>query len=143
MEDTAWHTNQLDKLEDNIWYLQQFSRILQEFREDIGGIWNDQAARALNKRYCIPHEEDCTEILFQIDKQYNSLIKLDEKIKSAFNLSFQLYDLSTHVQKLIEFANEDIKRAHSSYGIYAEEFSQTNEQLPIVENLIKRANSIC
>src|SRR4051794_7183658 len=45
-------------LENDLWLLEQQSRALQECRRDLAWVWNDEAARELNRRYLDPHAAD-------------------------------------------------------------------------------------
>ena len=41
-------------MEDIVWKMQQRSRTLQDYRKDIRGLWQDEAAKTLNRRYLDP-----------------------------------------------------------------------------------------
>ena len=50
-------------MEEIIWFIQQCSRELQNFRSDIRSSWEDEASKELNSRYLNPHEDDNQEMI--------------------------------------------------------------------------------
>ena len=72
-------------MEDLLWSMTQESRVLQELRKDIQGIWEDESARELTSRYLDPHESEDQQMLAGLNQQKDTLDKSQDKLVSAEN----------------------------------------------------------
>lgn len=141
MEESTWYTKQRSQLEESLWKFTQQSRVLQDFRQDIQGVWRDNAATEINKRYFCPHEEDSQQALTALARQLSSLSESDATLQMAGQLILEANRLSEEIEKLITFANQDISRSHSEYSIFQEQNSASRSQIPTISQLINQANN--
>lgn len=143
MEESTWYTKQRSQLEESLWTFKQRSRVLQDYRQDIQGIWRDDAATEINRRYFRPHEEDSQQALIALAGQLSSLSESDAKLYIASQLILEANRLSEEIEKLIIFANQDISRSHSEYSVFQEQNSAARNELPTIAQLINQANNCC
>jgi hypothetical protein len=143
MEEATWYTKQRSQMEDSLWMLKQRSRVLQDYRQDTQKIWQDDAASEINNRYFRPHEEDSSKCLIALDQQLSSLQQLDSELEVAKKHGLEISRLSADVEKLLDFALQDISRSHSDYSTFQDQNSAARAELPIVQRLISQANSCC
>jgi hypothetical protein len=141
MEESTWYIKQRSQLEESLWTFKQRSRVLQDYRQDIQGIWRDDAATEINGRYLRPHEEDSQQALIALARQLSSLGESDEKLQMAGQLILEANRLSEEIEKSIIFANQDISRSHSEYSVFQEQSSAARNQLPTIDQLINQANN--
>jgi hypothetical protein len=143
MEEATWYVKQRTHMEGSLWELQQRLRVLQDCRQDMQGIWQDDSASEINNRYLRPHEEDSQRVLVSLNKQLVSLQQSDEELESARQHGLKIDCLSEEVEKLLDFARQDISRSHSEYDAFQEQNSSARAELPIILSLISQANSCC
>ncbi|ETR65830.1 MAG: hypothetical protein OMM_13652 [Candidatus Magnetoglobus multicellularis str. Araruama] len=87
MENLNWFTNQLSSFENEIWYANQHSRRLQDFRDKLRVKWADNASKELNKRYFNPHEQDLSKMLSQYKAERLNLIEMQSHASAAYEMS--------------------------------------------------------
>lgn len=143
MEESTWYVKQRSQIEDSLWTLKQRSRVLQDFRQDIQGLWQDDAASEVNGRYFHPHEEDSKQTLAALNQQLSSLQKTDAELEVAKQYGLEISRLLDEVEKLLDFARQDISRSHSEYSYFQDQNSAAKGALPTIEQLINQANSCC
>lgn len=143
MEEANWYTKQRSQMEDSLWELKQRSRVLQDCRQDMQGIWQDDSASEINNRYLRPHEDDNQNTLAALNKQLVSLQQSDGELELARKYGLEVDRLSEEVEKLLDFARQDISRSHSEYDAFQEQNSSARAELPIIMSLISQANSCC
>jgi len=143
MEESTWYIKQRSQIEDSLWTLKQRSRVLQDFRQDIQDLWQDDAASEVNGRYFRPHEEDSKQMLVALNQQLSSLQKTDAELEAAKQYGLEISRLLDEVEKLLEFAHQDISRSHSEYSHFQDQNSVAKAALPTIDQLINQANSCC
>ena len=143
MEETTWYTKQRSQMEDSLWTLKQRSRVLQDYRQDIQKVWQDDTASEINNRYFRPHEEDSGKCLTALSQQLSLLQQSDEELEVAKQHGLKVSCLSEAVEKLLNFARQDIYRSHSEYSAFQDQNSAARAELPVIERLISQANSCC
>lgn len=130
-------------MEDEIWYMKQQSRVLQEFRRDVQGFWDDEAAREMNVRYLNPHEDDDKQMITGLDGQQNALQEAQVKLASASEHALRAEKLSVEMLEQLEYADQDVSIAYQFYEQYQDYHSHARSFLPEIEKLITEANSVC
>jgi hypothetical protein len=141
MEEATWYTKQRSQMKDSLWTLKQRSRVLQDCRQDMQGIWQDDAASEINNRYLRPHEEDSSQILTALNNQLLSLEQSDGELEVAKQHGLEVNRLSDEVERLLEFSRQDISRSHSEYGRFQDQNSAAKAELPTITQLINQANN--
>ncbi|KPQ32408.1 MAG: hypothetical protein HLUCCO16_20170 [Phormidium sp. OSCR] len=143
MEEAVWYVKQRSQIEEYLWTLKQRYRVLQECRQDIERLWQDDAASEINGRYLHPHREDSEQALAALRQQLSSLEKIDVELEIAKQHDLEVSRLLDEVENFLNFARQDISRSHSEYGYFQEENSAARAELPTIEQLIAQANSCC
>ncbi|OCY13203.1 MAG: hypothetical protein BEV12_01205 [Microcystis aeruginosa CACIAM 03] len=115
-------------MEDIVWKMQQRSRTLQDYRKDIRGLWQDEAAKTLNRRYLDPHEDDDQKMIEFLQKQVQGLEKTNEELVKAKDYALEAERYSQQV--------EHYDRSIEYYGL-------TQAELPNIHRLIQQANRSC
>jgi len=141
MEESTWYTKQRSQLEESLWILKQQFRVLQDYRQDIRGIWQDDAASEINGRYFYPHEEDTNQSLTALNQQLSSLQQTDAELEIARQHGLEITRLLDEAKKLLDSAREDMSRSHSEYSLFREQNSSARAELPAIAQLINQANS--
>ena len=106
-------------------------------------VWQDDAATEFNGRYFRPHKEDSQQSLTALSRQLQLLNETDTKLQTSGQLILEANRLSEEIEKLINFANQDISRSHSEYSVFQEQNSAARSEIPIITQLINQANSCC
>lgn len=143
MEESTWYAKQRSQIEESLWTLKQRSRVLQDYRQDVQGLWQDDAASEINGRYFYPQEEDSKQALASLNQQLSSLQKTDAELEIAKQHGLEISRLLDEVEKLLDFARQDIYRSHSEYSHFQDQNSAARAELPTIEQLINQANSCC
>lgn len=143
MEESTWYIKQRSQLEESLWQFKQRARVLRDHQQDTQRVWQDDAATEINGRYFRPHEEDSQQSLAALSKQLQLLTETDTKLQISGQLIIEANRLSEEIEKLINFANQDISRSHSEYSVFQEQNSAARSELPIIAQLINQANSCC
>lgn len=143
MEEETWFTKQKSQMDDEFWKLKQRARLLQDCRKELRGIWQDDAAFEINKRYFQPHEEDSQELFSKLSQQLEALQNADEELAKASHHGVEVNKLLEDAEKFREFAQQDIKRAYSAYSTFQDQNSAARADLPAISQLINQANSCC
>jgi hypothetical protein len=143
MEESTWYIKQRSQLEESLWQFKQRSRVLRDYQQDTQRVWQDDAATEINGRYFRPHEEDSQQSLSALSMQLQLLNETDTKLQMAGQSILEANRLSEEIEKLINFANQDISRSHSEYSVFQEQNSAARSEIPIITQLINQANSCC
>lgn len=143
MEESTWYIKQRSQLEESLWQFKQRARVLRDHQQDTERVWQDDAATEINRRYFRPHEEDSQQSLIALSKQLQLLNETNTKLQTSGQLILKANRLSEEIEKLINFANQDISRSHSEYSVFQEQNSAARSELPIIVQLINQANSCC
>jgi hypothetical protein len=130
-------------MEDLLWSMTQESRVLQELRKDIRGIWDDEAARELTSRYLDPHETEDQQMLAGLNQQKDALEQSKVKLESAETHARLAEEHAVVVADRLESAEQEEKSAHSYYDTFARYNSEARSTFPAVQALIDQANSAC
>lgn len=130
-------------MEDLFWSMTQESRVLQELRKEIGGIWNDDAARELTGRYLDPHENEDRRMLTGLNKQKNALDESDAKLVSAETQSRYAEEYGLLVAESLKATQQDVQSAYGNFDLYARYNSDASSKFPVVKNLLSQANNAC
>jgi hypothetical protein len=130
-------------MEDLLWSMAQESRVLQELRKGIRGIWDDEAARELTSRYLDPHESEDQQMLAGLNQQKNALDQSQAKLESAQNYSRQAEEHAEVVAERLKSTEQEMKTAYGYYDTFAHYNSEARATFPAVQRLINQANGAC
>lgn len=130
-------------MEDELWLLQQQSRRLQAFRQEISPLWDDHAAKDLNHRFLDPHQSDDSRMVKGVVDQSDRIKQADVYIEKSVGLASEVAELSTSIQDEIGFCQEDIDMGYQLLEKYSEFRSRSIARLPNIEKLIQNACTAC
>ena len=128
---------------DTLWRMKQRSRTLQEYRKDIRGLWQDEAAKTLNHRYLNPHEDDEQKMIEFMEKQVQGLEKAKNELKKAKEYALEADLYSQKVEHFLEREKQEVKQANHSYDLSIEYYGLTQAELLNIYELIQQANRSC
>ncbi|MFL6255145.1 MAG: hypothetical protein ACJ74T_08975 [Pyrinomonadaceae bacterium] len=132
-----------DSLEDDLWLLSQQARSLQDLRKDIGHVWDDEAARAINSRYLTPHEQDDGELRDALKEQSRALESAAKELAAADGFARRADECGAVVAEKLRFAEQDMDNAFSNYDLYMRYNLDARSKFPVVSELIDHANAAC
>lgn len=130
-------------MEDAVFKLQHQARILQEFRRDIGGLWDDNAARQVNQRYLDPHEADAAEINTELHSQYLALEKASDHFTQANQHAIQVENLSFAVTESLTFMRRESTTAREFQEHHRAQNVQAKGLIVKVDESIAAASAVC
>lgn len=130
-------------MEDLLWSLTQESRTLQELRQDIKGVWQDEAARELTSRYLDPHENEDQQMLVELKRQKDSLDQSRLNLVSAEGHARQAEENAALVAEGLKSTQEELRSAYANYDTYAQYNAESRSKFPLIQKLINQANSAC
>jgi len=130
-------------IDDLLWSMRQASRVLQDLRLDIRGVWVDEAARELTSRYLDPHESEDQQMLVGLDQQKNALDQAQTKLRSAEGWALQAEECAVAVADGLNASERELQSAYGDYDTYAHYHAEARSRFPTIQNLINQANSAC
>jgi hypothetical protein len=139
VEDSAWYLKQRSDLQEALWYLQQQSRHLQDYRLDIRGIWADDAATEIDRRYLNIHAQDSSEFARSLTSQLASIMEADVQFDLADLAGTKATQLSQQIDRLLQLTRADINRSQAEYNIYQERNLAATAAISEIESLIAQA----
>ncbi len=126
---------------EELWSLAQQSRILQAFRQEIQGVWNDEAARELNARYLNQHQDDDDRMRRSLDGQQRALQDMDLQLANAAELAVEATKLAEQVRALLHVVDQDVRTAYAQHELAARSVNAAKTQFPVIEQLLGQANT--
>lgn len=129
-------------MEEQLWYMQQQSRVLQEFRDSIQLMWDDEASRTINRAILNPHQEDDEAMVqgFVLQNQQLNESKLRREIAMQFSREAQ--ELSAQIALLITQIDEDIEISIQFHQQYRSFYAESQGMLPEIDTLLETAMTI-
>jgi hypothetical protein len=139
VEDSSWYLKQRSDLQEALWYLQQQSRHLQDYRLDIRGIWADDAATEIDRRYLNIHAQDSSESARSLGSQLASIVDADVEFDLANRAGMKATQLSQQIDRLLRLARAEMNRSLAEYYIHQERDLAANAAISEAESLISQA----
>lgn len=130
-------------MEELLWSTIQESRVLQELRKDIRGVWDDEAARDLTHRYLDPHQNEDQQMLAGLNQQKDALDQSQIKLESAETYARQAEEYAFSVAEELKSTEQETHTAYGNYDTYAHYNSEARSKFPDIQNLISQANKSC
>lgn len=129
-------------MEEQLWYMQQQSRVFQEFRESIQILWDDEASRTINRAILNPHQEDDESMVQGFVLQHHNLNESKIRRDIAMQLSREAQELSEQIGLLIEQVDEDIEISIQYHQQYRSFYAESQGMLPEIDKLLETAMTI-
>lgn len=130
-------------MEEILWRMQQRSRTLQDYRQDILSVWADESAKILNSLYLNPHEEDDQQMLTFLGRQKQGLEIAAAELVKAQDYALNADSYSQQVSYFLAIEQQEVKQAYHSYNLSLEYQAATQSELPKIEQLIYQAQHAC
>lgn len=130
-------------MEDLLWRIKRQSQDLQIQRQEIRGIWDDDAALEINRRFLNPHEEDSAEILKSLGQQHESLSGSEKHLQIADEKARIAEDEAHRVDDAIGMVEQESNNAHARHSQHLEHLGAAGDLIPVVYQLIEQANNSC
>lgn len=124
----------------SFWQLRQFSNDLKNYRQDLAGQWDDNAASDIRHQYLNPHEEDETEMRSWLEKQQSSIQQLTVKLDEVEVINNNILALSEEINRLISTCEEDLRKAVINFDFASNRNNSAESEIHIVTRLISSAN---
>ncbi|MGD1957388.1 MAG: hypothetical protein ACFB2Y_00950 [Fulvivirga sp.] len=102
---------ELVQFEDRFWYFKQYAKQLQEYRDEISIIWDDNAAGEINGRFLDPQRDDCDLFEESLGKQYEYLKEMTNhclKLSADFEL---VKAMGREIDVFLQQCAEDISKS--------------------------------
>ncbi|MBZ0291581.1 MAG: hypothetical protein K8L99_03345 [Anaerolineae bacterium] len=126
-------------MEEELWQIQRQSHRLQEFRIEIQGLWDDDAARHINLAMLNPHQDDDADMVKAFGDQHNNLNECEHHRELAVENADTASELSREFNEIIERVDEDIEVAIQFEQQYHSFRSESQRILAEVDPLISQA----
>jgi len=130
-------------MEDELWSMQQQSRVLQEFRAEIRPLWNDSVAREFDVRYLNAHESEDRDMVKAFTEQSASIDKVADHLERSNQLMTDIELLSQGVNVHLELCEQEIKASYQTHEQYRQFSSMAEDLFREVSSLVAEANTIC
>jgi hypothetical protein len=129
-------------MEEALWYMQQQSRVLQEFRANIRPMWDDEAARTINLRMLDPHQELDADMVAGFNNQRESILVCNQTRAAAMESAGAATECSEQIRTYFEQIDEDIEVSLQFEGQYRSFYAESSAMLPEVDQFLQQANRI-
>jgi len=129
-------------MEEQLWQMKQQSRTLQEFRESIQLLWDDEASKTLNRAIFNPHQEDDESMVEGFSLQHNGLNESQSRRVLALQYSNEAQELSEDINALITQIDDDLEISTQYHQQYRSFYAESRGMLPEVDKLIQSAMTI-
>lgn len=130
-------------MEDLLRRMTRQSRDLQERRQEIRGIWDDDAAQEINRRYLNPHEDDNNEILESFTQQQTALDEMQEDLRKADEQALLAEEQARGVDEALTMVQQETDNAHARHSQHLEHHATARDIIPTIYSLIEKANTSC
>jgi hypothetical protein len=105
-------------MEEQFWIMQQQSRSLQAFRQDVASLWSDEAARALNVQYLDPHQECDTDMLEAFSHQLDHLEACTHRVAEARDHQVKADEASARATREVDRCDSHTQRSEQHLQEY-------------------------
>lgn len=122
----------------SFWQLNQYSNELKNYRQDISGQWDDNAASEIQHQYLNPHEEDETEMQGWLEKQHQTIQKLSLNLDQVESINENILSISEEIRILNSESEEDLRKAITNFDFCA---NKKNDADTKVAKIISQLNS--
>jgi hypothetical protein len=130
------YNKEINQFEQNFWYFNQYSRVLQEYRDEIALCWNDSASQEINGRYLNPHREDSEKIQNNLKDQFAKLTEMNKHLSLISSDLDKTHKLSQEIEMLTKHCKEDIKKSLTTLEVSKEKKSFSRKLIRICLKLL-------
>lgn len=126
-------------MNDALWHTTQQTRTLQNYQDEIQGIWDDQNAREMHTRYLAPHRSDSDDMLHFFQQQERSIELAQEHLKAAEIALAQARSAQSDILSHIHRTEEEMRTSTHEYELFAQYNNKALASLPQIFELIASA----
>lgn len=128
---------------NDLWYLDQRSRQVIDFRGGMRGAWDDEASRELTHRYLAPQEEDDVEARKNLHLQVDSLGQAHSKFDLSGDHARDAMRHSADVSEALRLTDGETKTARQYLDSYARFRAEAGAKCASTQKLIEDASCAC
>ena len=140
--DNQSYQRELVAFEQDIWRLSQFSRSLQEFREEISQGWDDNASREINGKYLGIHREENEKIIENLNSQHKYLGELNSQLAEINKYEEEINTLSRNVNILFQQSENYIQNSNLSLDESIEKKHESRKNLKKANEMLAKIKSL-
>ena len=126
-------------MNDALWHTIQQTQTLQNFQDEIQGIWYDQNSRDMHTRHLEPHRADTADMLHFFQEQEHAIEQAKEYLKAAETALAQARAAEDNVQTHIYRTEEEMRTSTHEYEFFAQYNNKALASLPQIFQLIANA----
>lgn len=134
---------ELIDMEELLWRMRRRSQDLQELRDSIQILWDDDAAREINGRYLNPHQDDAKRISLALNTQHEALEHSQLSVHDADRRQARAKELSLVIQQSLALAVHETRQALVNYDQSLHHAALARELVPQIYQYIQAANTSC
>jgi len=131
------------QLENLLWSMSQESRVLQSYRTEIRGLWQDEAARDLTSRYLDPHENEDKRMLEALGQQKTALERAEERLENSANFVRTAEEYGVHVKDGLKETDQELRICYRAFYRYAQHREEAQSKFSSITALIHNAANAC
>ena len=128
---------------NDLWYFDQRSRQVIDFRGGMRGAWDDEASRELTHRYLAPQEEDDVEARKNLHLQVDSLGQAHSKFDLSADQAREAMRQSADVSEALRRTDVETKTARQYLDSYARFRAEAGAKCASTQKLIEDASCAC
>ena len=112
-------------------------------RREIAWVWDDEAARELNRRYLGPHAADDERLRRLLHEELDRLITLREAVRTAEQSISLAEDRAERVARELAEMDRELTESERERQLALEYVGEVDELLPRIASSIDEANAAC
>jgi hypothetical protein len=124
----------------SFWRLNQYSNELRNYRQDLSGQWDDNAASEIQHQYLNPHDEDETAMRGWLEKQYQTIEQLSLNLDKVEIVNNNILSISEEIRTLTSDSAEDLRKAVTNFDFSSNRKNDAETKIPIIISLLSSAN---
>jgi len=132
---------EINQFDQNLWYFNQYSRVLQEYRDEIAIGWDDSASQEINGRYLNPHRDDSEKVQNNLKDQFAKLAEMNKLLSFISSDMDRTHKLSQEIEMLIKYCKKDIKKSFITLEVSKEKKLDSRTTLASARQLMCEANA--
>jgi hypothetical protein len=124
----------------SFWQLNQYSNELKNYRQDLSGQWDDNAASEIQHQYLNPHEEDEIAMRGWFEKQYQTIQQLTLNLDQVETVNINILSISEEIRILTSDSEEDLRKAVTNFDFSSNRKNDAETKIPTITSLLSSAN---
>ncbi len=130
-------------MEEILWKFSRQNRDLRDLRKDIQRVWDDDAARDINRRYLDPHDADAQEMEASLRKQFIAISEAAALRRRAEEEARRATQFAENMVQSLRAVERELPLLFSSFEEATRLHGKGQDLIPIIDQLIQSANTPC